>query len=679
MNLKDISASAQSSSRRFHLPDFERDPESIARAVDATIASAENGLNEIGSRPHSEITFENTALTFDHLWCDAMEVANRIYLMKEVHPDKNVQEAATNAIKKFQEWSVGIDYREDIYLAFKYLSESEVSLSGEHEKYLTEVMRDYRRSGMSLPDAERKKVEELRIKLSNLETDFRSNITNAQAELLFTKEELSGVPDSFLNAPGIQLEDGSFRVFANVTWHSMVIMDHAKSAATRQRFLETRLSLCKEENGSLLDKIILLRQEIAQCLGYSSWAAFRTEVRMAGSPENVLKFLDNLKSGLRSKFEAELDQYLVLKKEESGDPSASIQLHDYRYYQNKFKKEKFDIDQEELRNFFPYREVLHGMFAIFGEVFGLQIEASEPDFKWADDLELFVVKDSETQTPLGALYLDMFPRDGKFNHFAQFGLIPGRKYPDGQYQCPVVALICNFALPAEGQPSLLTHNEVETLFHEFGHALHSILTQAETNRYSGTGVDHDFVEVPSQMLEFWAWDQKVLNRFARDHRDPSKTIPEDTLKRMKAAELAVKGTHYSRQASFSLLDMNLHKSRDLDQSINTISESNEILDEVFMKHPEGSAFAAYFGHLCGYDAGYYSYAWADAIAEDLNTVFKLSPQGYEDKVNGRKLRDVIYATGGSRDPNELVKEFLGREPSLDPFLAAIGAGTENSQ
>lgn len=673
MEMEQINSVASTHGKAFHLPPFERDAGAIGRAVDEAILRADAAMDSLAAIPDSDRNFENTGQFFDHLWCDAMEVANRIYLLKEVDTSEEIREAADKAIKKFQQWAVGIDYREDVYAAFKSLAESNPKISGEQKLYLSDVMRDYRRSGMDLEPDKRHEIESLRVQLSDLETDFRGHITKAQKSLSFSAEELAGVPDSFLNSPGVKQEDGSLEVKPNITWHAMVIFDHADNEETRKTFLDARLSLCKDENAPILDEIIQLRQKIAEKLGYKSWAHYRTEVRMAGTPDRALDFLHQLKSGLRDKFLKELELYRQLKVKATGDTSAEIHLHDYRYFQNHYQKEAFSVDKEALRHFFPYQKVLEGMFTIFGDLFGLDIEPFEPDFKWVEDLEAYLVKDRESGSPLGALYLDMFPREGKFNHFAQFGLIPGRMHPDKTYQCPVVALICNFALPEEGKPSLLTHNEVETLFHEFGHALHSILTKAETNRYSGTGVDHDFVEVPSQMLEFWAWDKKTLDRFARDHRDPEKTIPLEVLEKMKEADKAVKGTHYTRQVGFSLVDLTLHRERSMDEPVNAVEEANQILNEVFLPHPEGSAFAAYFGHLCGYDAGYYSYAWADAIAADLNTVFKNSPAGYQDGAQGKRLRELIYQPGGSVDPNKLVEEFLGRPTSINPFIESIGA------
>jgi thimet oligopeptidase len=286
------------------------------------------------------------------------------------------------------------------------------------------------------------------------------------------------------------------------------------------------------------------------------------------------------------------------------------------------------------------------------------------------------VSDSKTDEPLGLFYLDMFPREGKYNHFAQFGLIEGKLLDNGWYQRPVCALICNFPSPGKDKPSLLAHSDVETLFHEFGHAMHTILTRANYGRFSGTSVPRDFVEAPSQMLENWVWDKRVLDSFAADYRDPSKKIPEQILAKLKESRLATEGTRYRRQLSFGLTDLRLHTEIHDNNADEALPLSNKVLSEVFLPLVPDTAFVAYFGHLMGYDAGYYGYAWADAIAADMATVFEKAPNGYFDQAAGRRLRTEIYEPGDSRDVNISIEKFLGRKRSIDPFLKKIGIEKE---
>jgi thimet oligopeptidase len=393
---------------------------------------------------------------------------------------------------------------------------------------------------------------------------------------------------------------------------------------------------------------------------------------MVKNAATAIDFLERLKTGLQPKFDAELAEFRQLKVKETGDPNAQIQIWDWRYFSNQLKKAKYDIDAEQLRVYFPYQNVLEGMFSIYQRIFGLQFERVEAPYKWVQGLLLYAVSDAKSGEPLGLFYLDMFPREGKYNHFAQFGLIGGKLLPDGKYQRPTVALICNFPSPTKDKPSLLSHSDVEILFHEFGHAMHSILTRAKYSRFSGTSVPRDFVEAPSQMLENWVWDKKVLDSFAADYRDPSKKIPNEILSKLKQARLATEGVRYRRQLSFGLTDLELHTKIHDNNPQDALPLSNRVLSEVFLPLAPDTAFVAYFGHLMGYDAGYYGYAWADAIAADMATVFESAPDGYFDRSAGMRLRKEIYEPGDSRDANISIEKFLGRKRSLDPFLKKIG-------
>ena len=640
--------------------------------------TADAALDALASLPPENVTFANTIGALDDMSYGADVVSSRIYLIKETSTDEAMRDAATEAIKAFQDWAVGTQYREDVYKAVKSYADKNPKLLGEDKLLFDETMRDYRRAGLHLPKEQRDEVEALKKELANLSTDFNTNVNEADSPLTFTLEELEGIPEDFLNMPDVKTGNDDYTVKANITWHFLTMMENVKIEATRKRLKEARYSLAGEKNEKLLNDIIGLRNQIAKKLGYTSWADYQIEPRMAKTGQTAFDFLTKLKDGLEPKFRAEVEEFRKLKVAETEDPNATVQLWDWRYYNNQLKKQKYTVDTEQLKVFFPYEATLNGMFGIYETIFDLKIEQIKAPYKWVDGLELYVVSDAGTGEPLGAFYLDMFPREGKYNHFAQFGIIPGKQHSDGTYQRPVVALICNFPSPAPGKPSLLAHSHVETLFHEFGHALHSILTRAKFDRFSGTSVPRDFVEAPSQMLENWVWDKEVLDGFAADYRDPEAKIPANILQKMEEARLATVGTFYRRQLSFGLLDLYLHRERNEGEAIDAVKESNEILSQVFFSVPDDSTFVTYFGHLTGYDAGYYGYAWADAIAADMNTVFEEAPGRYFDREVGRRLRDEIYAPGGSRDANESIRSFLKRDRSLEPFLKSIGIESAKS-
>jgi thimet oligopeptidase len=652
------------------LPQFETTTNELRFTLKQTLAVGNAALDRVGALKSGEVTFENTVRALDDIGYQISLTDNRFSVIKETSTDAKLRDAATDALKALEEWTVGIDYREDVYKALKAYADRKPKLKGEDAKLLTETMRDYRRAGLELPKPQRDEVEKMRKELSRLTTDYESNITKAQKAVKFTLIELEGVPESFL----AQVKTGAdeYTVMANITWHYTSVMDNAKREDTRKRLITEHDNLARAENIPLLEKILPLRDDIAHKLGYKTWADYQVEVKMAGTAAAAIDFLEKLKTGLQPKFDAELAEFRRIKIKETGDTNAQVCVWDWRYLSSQLKKEKYNVDAEQLRVYFPYQRVLDGMFNIYQNIFGLKFERVEPPYKWIGDLQLYAVSDAKTEEPLGLFYLDMFPREGKYNHFAQFHLIQGKVMASGKYQRPTVALICNFPSPSKDKPSLLAHSDVETIFHEFGHAMHSMMTRAKYSRFSGTSVPRDFVEAPSQMLENWVWDKKVLDSFAADYRDPLKKIPADILAKLREAKLATEGTRYRRQLSFALTDLTLHTQIHDGNAAEALPLSNRVLSEVFLPMVPDTAFAAYFGHLMGYDAGYYGYAWADAIAADMATVFEKAPNGYFDQAAGHRLRVEIYEPGNSRDVNESIEKFLGRKRSLEPFLKKIG-------
>src|SRR5438477_8694617 len=523
-NLKtvdDFRAAAAKANAVLAIPDWEHTPEAVDAMTKNAIDSANKALDQIGAQDPNKVTFKSTVVALDDLTWAAGNAASKAVVIKESNPDAKVREAAENAVKTFQDWAVGIDYREDVYKALKAFADTKPKLSGEDKKLFDETMRDYRRAGLALPPGKRKEVEQLRKDLAKLGTDFDTNIVNAKAPVVFTKAELEGVPESFFTSPGVKTGDDAYAVLANVTWHFVTVEENAKTEATRKKLYVIHDSLAKDTNRTVLNQMIALRNKIALRLGYKSWDDYQTEIKMAKTGAGAKKYIDDLVTGIQPKFAAEVAEIQKMKAADTHDPKAIIGVWDWRYYDNQLVKQKYAVDKEALRDFFPFQKVLEGMFNIYQSIFGLKFEKIAAPYKWIDDLQFYMVTDPATGEPLGMFYLDMFPRDGKFNHFAEFGIISGKLLPDGKYQRPVTALLCNFPPPSADKPSLMTHSDVEVLFHEFGHVLHEITTRAKHGRFAGTHVPGDFVEAPSQMLQNWVWSKKVLDIFDADYRDPS--------------------------------------------------------------------------------------------------------------------------------------------------------------
>lgn len=476
------------------------------------------------------------------------------------------------------------------------------------------------------------------------------------------------MPDSFLESS--RQADGRHEVRVTVTSDYSAVISNARNASVRKQTNIARYSVAMEENGPLLNKMVQIRAEIAHKLGYSSWADYKIEPKMAGTGANAIAFCEDLIAGLEPKFRKEVATLTRLKAEETGDPAAKILWWDYAYYQNKLMKNEYGVDPEVLRRYFKLDAVIAGMFDVYQGIFDLKFHRIQPPYQWIDDLELYVVTDASTGEPLGCFYLDLFPRPGKYNHFAQFDVIGGKQLADGRYRRPVAALVCNFTPGVGDTPALMSHNEVETIFHEFGHAMHAVLTRARYGRFAGGNVPRDFVEAPSQMFENWVWDVDVLQGFAVDYEDPSKKIPAELIAQMKAAELATAALAYRRQMGLALSDLRMHSGNVTDAGAVCNATNSEVLFPI----PAGTNFAAYWGHLTGYDAGYYGYGWADSIAADLATAFENAPDRFLDTGVGMRLRKEIYEVGGSRSVQESVHRFLGRDSDNRAFLRQLGIG-----
>ena len=668
----DFRAAADKANAVLTIPDWPQSPDAVTKLIKDAIVTANQRLDQIAGQDLKKVTFKSTIVALDDLGYDATTAADKAEIIKQTNKDAAMRTAAEAAVKEFQDWAVGIDYREDVYKTVQAFADTKPNLSGEDKKLFDETLRDYRRAGLTLPPDKRKEVEDLRKQLAKLGTEFESNVVNATGPVVLTKAELDGVPESFFASPGIKTGDDAYTVLTNVTWQYLAVMENAKSEATRMKLYLVHDSLAKDTNVSVLNQMLNLRNKIALRLGYKSWDDYQTEIKMAKSGAGAKKYINDLVAGIQPKFSAELAELQKMKAADNGDPSTKIGTWDFRYYDNQLLKQKFAVDKEGLRNFFPYQKVVDGMFAIYQDIFGLKFTPIQAPFKWVDDLQLYTVTDSATGEPLGMFYLDMFPREGKFNHFAQFDIIGGKLLPNGKYQRPTVTLLCNFPPPGADKPSLMTHDDVEVLFHEFGHCLHSITTRAHYARFAGAHVPGDFVEAPSQMLQNWVWDKTVLDTFAADYRDPSKKIPAETVQKMNDAKLATAAMFYRRQFALASVDLALHDVHPENAPYDCVGISNPVMEKVFLPIDPSTTVCTYFGHLNGYDAGYYGYAWADAIAADMATVFEKAKNKYLDREAGMKLRNEIYSQGDSRDVALSVEKFLGRKQSVEPFLKKIG-------
>src|SRR5437660_9315812 len=395
------------------------------------IANANAELDQIGAQDLGKVTFKSTVVPLDDVTYEASLAANRATIIKEANTNPAMRTGGGNAVKAFQDWAVGVDYREDVYKVIKAFADTHPKLSGEDEKLLKETLRDYRRAGLELPPDQRKEVEGLRKELSKLGTDFDTNIVKSDAPVMFSKADLDGLPESFFASPGIKTGDDVYTVMANVTWQFNTVQENAKSEVTRKQLYLIRETLAKDKNVPVLNQMLDLRNKIALRLGYKSWDDYQTEVKMARTGTNPEKYINDLVTGIQPKFDSEVVELQKLKAADTNDPNAKIEVWDWRYYSNQRNKQKYAVDKEALRAYFPFQKVLDGMFNIYQSIFGLKFEKITAPDMWTDDLQLYLVTDAATGEPLGMFYLDMFPREGEFNDFSQFNFICCKLSPNG--------------------------------------------------------------------------------------------------------------------------------------------------------------------------------------------------------------------------------------------------------
>ena len=448
------------------------------------------------------------------------------------------------------------------------------------------------------------------------------------------------------------------------------ILTYAQDEATRQQTYVTYNSVAKEHNPAILERLVQLRAQKAELLGYATYADLKLAPRMAENTATAMDFLDRIHTGIEAKLASEKNLLLELKRNHTADPDAQFYVWDINFYINRYSKEQFDLDHSAMQKYFSLERCLQGMFDTFAAVFNIEIiPYDNADIElWHSDVRCYEIRASAGGASLGLFYLDPYPREGKYTWYASMFTYAGNRYRDGSGALPSGILMGNWNKPTPEEPSLLTFFDLRVLFHEFGHILHRILldtTYAELHFSS-----FDFVEVPSQMLERWCYDQRVLERFAVNYQNELDVLPSDYVSKIRQAENAFSAlTSASSILARSMTDLTLHSAYAPEDPVDVDAVSKEMFARYSIPHPQEASSIARFEHLAGgYEAGVYSYLWSLAIVHDLITRFEQSPEGLLDAEIGAALKQYIYEPGLTRDENESIEEFLGREWSVDAYL-----------
>ena len=644
--------------------DFAESPAQINEQFAKAREKLEEELEVILAVSEPQRSFDNTIKALETATAVFSDRVQHLIFMGYVSPDAATRKAGQAIEVEISNCTIQIWTREDLYKAVNDYAAKKESLAGEEARLLELTLRSFKTSGMQMSAEKRASLIKMQERLANLEAQFAANIADNKDRLEVPLEDLKGMPENFIKGLD-KTPEGKYIVTLQYP-HYLPFMRYADNAERRRELEFKYRNRAAVENLPLLQEALKTRDESAKLLGYENFPRMTLEDRMAKDPAKVWEFLNNLLPGLRAKGEKELAALFEMKKRD--DPSAvKLNSWDMSYYSDKLRKALYDLDSEEVKQYFPMDTVVDGTMKVYQHVLGVKFNEISSPKTWHESVRLFQVNDAATNRRIGFFYLDLYPREGKYTHAAVAPLITGRDSENGAYNEPVAAMMANFPKATADAPSLLPHDEVQTFFHEFGHIVFGLLTKA---RYSSnTSVPRDFVEAPSQMLENFVWEREVLDQISGHWKDPSKKIPENLYQKMLKARGFNKGLHYLGQASYAMGDMLLHMA----VPVNTTILFNQIMEIVGLipvqpgAHPEAG-----FGHIMGgYQSGYYGYLWSEVFADDIFTRFK--KEGVLNPAVGMDYRKEIIEPGGARPAEESLRKFLGREPNSKAFKDKLSA------
>lgn len=634
---------------------------------DGHLARAEQLLSQIkllASAADEELSWDSVLAPVDQIALEVALAGGWASLAEEVHPDPETREAARACRPRIIQFHTDMMMDGAFAQVIERLAALEPPLAGTRRRLLRDLRREFRRNGLALPPDQQVRLRQLNETLGQLEQEFNKNLSEATSTLRVPRERLEGVPSSFLEQHPAG-PDGLVQLSTDYPDYYPV-MTYALDRDLARELNQLFDSRAADLNLPILDRVLALRAEKAELLGYPSWAAYAVEPRMAHSAERVRSFLTQAAQGVRAPARREYREFQAEAAELGADPTAPIPVYNRLFLEQRLAQKKYGFDGKALSEYFELARVVSGALGVAEQLYSIEFREAADAPRWHTEVRVLeLVRHGAT---VGTLYLDLHPRDSKFKHAAMFEIRPGTRLPSGEYLAPMAALVGNFPKPGAA-PALLTLDEVTTLFHELGHALHHLLTREELASYAGTNTAQDFVEVPSQMFEEWCFDRSVLDRFARHHQS-GELLPVELFDAMLRSRAFGRALATERQISLAALDFEYHSRR---PPFNTDAVFDEVMraNQLFV-YPKTTHFQATFGHLMGYDAGYYSYQWSLAIARDVLTRF--TREGFLEKAAAQDWLDAVLSRGAGADENALVQEFLGRETNLEAYAAYLAGG-----
>jgi oligopeptidase A len=668
-------------SEDFLIPFDQIKPEHIDSGIRQALQQAQQDLEALiafsGQR-----NYQNTLQALDNLTERLTRAVTIGYHLNAVSNSPELRQSFNAVLPEFSAFFARLPLNQGLWQAIKDFSQSSEAkhLQGVYKRHLERTLKDFIRSGADLAQDAKARVEAIKIELSQLQTKFSDQVLDATNafEMLLTEADIAGLPKSLLQQAKATAESKGlrgYRIGLQAPYY-VPFMQYSQRRDLRQKLYEAfmnRASSGALDNRPLMKKILALRQELSRLLGYPHFADYRLEMLMAKTGQRALAFERDLEQKTQPYWQRE--RALLLEYASSLGLS-DLQPWDVSFVTEKLRQAQFDFDDETLRPYFPLEGVLSGMFEIAQKLFNIQIGQRENKKVWHPEVKFYDIHD-HTGQHLASFYADWFPRESKrsgawMNHF-----ITGKFQPDGSFS-PHLGLMCaNFSLPTPDRPALLTHREVETTFHEFGHLLHHCLSKVQVSDRAGTNVAWDFVELPSQIMENWTWERQALNLFAR-HYQTQDPIPEDLFQKMQNAKTFMQALTQMRQLGFGTVDLEMHINYDPGKDGDLIAYGNQIAER-FTIHPEFSHnnSLASFTHVFsgGYAAGYYSYKWSEVLEADAFTRFKR--EGIFNPKTGQDYLDTILSQGDSDDPEVLFRNFMGRDPDAGALIVRNLGKLEN--
>lgn len=670
----------------FHIRWSQLTPEQIAPAITTALARAQAAVDAIATRDLDTLTYANTFLALEHATEELTLAWGKVTHLQSVADSPALREAHNALLPDVSAFYARIPLNAGLWARLKAFAATPAAqaLTGIHRRFVDETAADFRQAGADLPPDRRARLETLQTELAQLTQKYSENVldaTNAWQLVVTDEARLAGLP-AHAKAAARRSAEAKGLAGWRFTLHQPSqepFMTYLDDADLRRELWTAAIAVGAKEphdNTALIGRILALRAEKAALLGKPHFADLVLERRMAKSGAHALAFLEDLQGRAAAAFARETRELEEFKARRTGAGVARLAPWELAYWAEKLRRERYDFDEEVLRSYFPVDRVIAGLFALAGKVFGLRI-AERPAGEvetWHPEVKFYEVHDARGRH-VGSFYADWHPRESKRGGAWMNYLITGGPQPDGA-RAPHLGLICgNLTPPAADRPALLTHREVETIFHEFGHLLHHLLGEVEIKSLNGVNVAWDFVELPSQIMENWCWERESLDLFAR-HFETGAAIPEDVFQKMVAAKNFRSATVTMRQLAFAKMDLVLHlRTAEFAGEADLEARARAIVADCLVPtEPPAPTIVKRFTHIfsdpVGYAAGYYSYKWAEVLEADAFTRFKR--EGLFNAAVGAQFVEHILSRGNAADPAMLFRGFMGRDPDLNALLVRSG-------